>query len=572
MLEENQTIDPDKLDVDKLLKVGYAGILHERAPFQPEDEACFNDENAYVVSLEREYLEIPLELEFPHLKSEIDQKHHKRLDKIWKAVENNYLEFYSVCDDLQNKWTKDLPDEPDAESRIYLDHSAIKIRQSLQDGVRVVISKAEHGTPLRRWQREEKALRRMVYERSKIFIVSLRLYYEMLLETSNPTSAEENQEYVLPREHPLRNEIANRNRYLRLIDATHAGISMGKAAHHAQTKGRLRKTERKPYIIHGIDVTHAAILDIIPFTLEEGQSSLATLIGIIGPVHDIIEDTNLSMEDLVDGYIKRLGDIYDSSLDPIIKSGFKAANDDENDTDPVTGEVTIKRSLIKKRVLNLVKDEILKEIKQILRILSNNCKLTKDERINMVRECIAGEKMTRKMLKITPEESIKWALTSTTKRIPTKTFSEFPDEDDEDDGKTSAFLMRLHGLATSPKVRQHTLFFKLEDRANNVMTFNSTPPSKQRKILRTTTSRILAWAMLDHDNAKYPLYNALPRCIDATLKGYEELYQKSPKMVAPLDHTYIAKLREWQTSVKRFEVSAKIQSVLDRNRELKKAA
>ncbi len=556
MPAETHTEVEDASDENEFLKIGYAGILHERYPFQPVDKACYNEENAYVTALEREYLEVPPEMEFRHLKKCIDPKHHERLAMIWDTVEENYYELDEVCKDLHDKWTKDIPPGVDEKSGIILAESAIEIRSGLQNGVRAIISKADQGTPLRRWQREEKGLRRMVYERTKIFIVSLRLYYEMLLETSPTPDKTIEKEYVLPQDHHLRNEIANRNRYLRLIDATQSGISIGKAAHHGQTEGgRMRKTEKKPYIVHGIDVTHAAILDIIPHTLESGHVSWATLIGLIGPVHDIIEDTDLSLEDLINNYIKRLVDFYDSSLDPVIKSGFLDLHPENT------------RDKIKKRVLNLVKDGILKDIKQIIRILSNNCELSHDERMKMARECLAGEEVTRKVLKITHAESANWRLGDIT-TTPTKTFTEFPEEDESDKGKTSGFLIRLHGLAKSSKARQQTLCFKLEDRANNILTLDKMDPAKQRRALRSTTSRILAWAMLDHDNTQYPLYNALPRCTDNTIQAYQNLERNHPVLMEDTDRKYLTKLREWQTDVHRFEVPAKVQAVLDANRTL----
>ncbi|MCX6735426.1 MAG: hypothetical protein NTZ25_05995 [Candidatus Peregrinibacteria bacterium] len=560
MTEPELNIDDDSSgrdEEDAMLKAGYAGILHQRYPFHPTDTASFNDENSYVLSLEKEYLDIPPNLEFGRLFNSIPEEHRSRLKDIWKLVENNYFEYLEICEDLEQKWTTGVPiDQLGEFSERIVKDSKIMMIPELKNGVRAIVEKSSEKRELRTWKREEKALRKSLYDVTKKYIVSLRLYYEMLLE-SNPEKRgedKENEDYVLPKDHQDRDEIVERNRYLRYIDAAHQGIAIGKAAHHGQEKGRMRKTEKLPYIIHGMDVSHATSLDVLPYTLDRGMANLAVIIALVGPIHDVIEDTDLKMEDLFgsQGYLKRLTDAYDSSLDPKIKSGFP------------TPDTT--RDKIKEKVLNLLKPDVFKIVQEVLRLVSHNSQWTDQEKAKAVQQSIPGKETTMKILGITPEKYKGWKADKPDRS--NNTFFEFPEETEEKENKSTAFLMRInamHGVES----RQVALIIKLEDRANNILSLDKMKPEKQRSMLRSTTSRVIAWAMLDHDNKNYPLYNALPRCIDTTLKGYEKFMASNPEAITDLDRRYIAELEQWQIDVKRFVVPSKIIAVLKRNRELK---
>lgn len=556
--------DPHKIDSDTserddedaMLKAGYAGILQQRYPFQPEDVASFNDENAYILDIEKKYLDIPMRLEYDVIQHSIPIEHRARIRDIWKSVEANYFEFYETCEDLELKWTTGAPvDHLGEYSNEIVENSKVRMIPRLRNGVRAMVENSSENRELRSWKREEKALRKALYETTKKYIVSLRLYYEMLLESAPDKKPEEKtaEDYVLPKDHPHREEIVERNRYLRYIDAAHQGIAIGKAAHHGQEKGRMRKTEKLPYIIHGMDVTHATSLDVIPYTLDKKMANLAVIIALVGPIHDVIEDTDLKMEDLFgeNGYLKRLADVYDTSLDPKIKSGFNSPD--------------TTRDKIKEKVLNLLKTDVFKTVQEVLRLLSHNIEWTDEEKSTAVQQSLPGRDITMKILGITPGKYRGWKSEKPDKE--SKTFREFPEESDEKENKSTAFLMRLNSMHGAES-RQVALIMKLEDRANNILSVGKMKPEKQRNMLRSTTSRVIAWAMLDHNNTTHPLYNALPRCIDTTLKGYEHLMTTHPEEIEDIDRKYMERLKQWQVEVIRFQVPAKIQAVMEHNREL----
>jgi len=326
----------------------------------------------------------------------------------------------------------------------------------------------------------------------------------------------------------------------------HQSSAVAKTSHHEQKKARLRKTEKIPYVAHSIDVTLAAIQDVIPHVIEETRLELnTTLLVATGPVHDLVEDTNLNPGE-VRATLKRIADKYDSRIDQDIESGFG-----------------IKRPDLKRKILDLIKPSLVQEIIRILRIASNNTVLNDKERKKGFIHNIAGREETRKRLSITKKDRKNWKKPLPRIQPQSATFQTFSPEYDEDKKKLTDFLLRLNTLTTSGKTKQQALIIKLEDRANNLKSIDKSDPEKQRSTLRATTSRLIAWCMLDHDIAKYPLFNALPRLIDITLEAYRTLQSNHPQIIEDRDTSCIEYLEEWEREVIRYEIPHKVKKVLE---------
>lgn len=382
-------------------------------------------------------------------------------------------------------------------------------------------------------------------------------------EKKEPESAK----YILPKEHPLREEIVIRNRKLKLIDARYQAIAVAKAAHHQQKGRRVRKHEAVPYLFHALDVTDAMILDVIPFDImKDTKKALnVVLIGILGPLHDIIEDTDLSVDDLVQDFLKRIIDTYDSSLDPVTNSGFKED-----------------RQVLKDRILNLLKEDVRKSGRRILRILSNNTVLTSDEKSRALNQNIAGPAKTLRLTKFSKGEKIstekelttdekkeyaRYGINPKTRPPKLRTFEEY--EDEYDDDKLAAFLVRLNCIGEA-KERQLALIIKLEDRANNMLTINEFKPEKRRATLRATVSRLIHYTIHEHDRKNYPVYNALPRLIDNTLEAYNLFRNECPELTEQTDKNLIRDLVIWRRSLMedketpyQYQLPEEEQSILD---------
>lgn len=550
------------------VKVGYASILHQTYPLNDAIGACETEERAFFFDLETTNLDIPDAIQFPDLKfgtadptEEIDPKHHDRLHRIWAKVVGHWVNLDTTRKSLKTHWNSAPTWGLDDTSERIVQETPIYIQKRYRRAVRATIARSNRDKVLA-WQSIEKALRRQFYEAHKNYLVALRLYYAMLLERSEPQETKK-RTCVLPENHPSRNDIVNRIKHLELIDASHQAISGSKAAHHEQGKRRLRKNERVPYVTHELQVQLATLFDTAPFVLtaedEKGETHHAidlVLLATVTAVHDVKEDTDLSTEDLI-SFLARLLDKYDSSLDPTIESGFPDRT----------------RDSIKRKVLDLFGSTRRSSTKQVIRIVSNNTRLSREKkgaRRNEVKKAaeqrIAGLQTTKRLLDIDEVILASWHLDSLEDK-KAKTFEMFPEEHDGE--KLTKFLIRLNAITDNASNRQIALITKLEDRAHNLDTLDGSPTEIIRTQLRATTTRLIAWSMLDHDHAKMPLYNALPRIIDTALRVYEKLAIEHQDMLEECDTRYIEQLRQWQTEVIRFELPAKVERVVEEFREAK---
>ena len=669
---ELKSVNPQE---PKILKTGYADLLHRSWPINDDLIHCRNPEAAYVFEMERETLNVPENLQWENLKNTVpnhieDTKTrlttHKRLEAIWQKVISHRNQLFKIRRTLIDHWEHppfEMPWNQDKSAKEFMKETEINVKRQFQSAVQSIISTPRNqqeassssdeeiylsedklNTPsskLESWQVTERQLRSGFFRQIKIYTLALRLYYEMLLENtekrvnkkvvktreqttstilarrevladkelkakgrrreaeieketaevllSEATTDEEKEtakkrieeldkqiadstrtiesakkaiaailpkigekkeheaaQYILPKTHPLRQEIVIRNRKLKLIDARYQAIAVAKAAHHQQKGKRVRKHEAVPYLFHALDVTDALILDVVPFDIvKDTKKALnVVLIGILGPLHDIIEDTDLSVDDLVRDFLKRIIDTYDSSLDPVTNSGFKED-----------------RQMLKDRILNLLKEDVRKSARKILRILSNNTVLTSDEKIEALNQNVAGPAETIRLTKYVKGETFndnpelteeerkeysRYGINPQTRRPKISTFEKYPE--DHDEHKLAAFLMRLTCIG-EPKEEQLALIIKLEDRANNMLTINEFKPNKRRAILRATVTRLIHYTVHDHDRKNYPVYNALPRLIDNTITAYNLFRKEHPELTEQSDKNLIKDLVLWRKAL-----------------------
>ncbi len=443
-----------------------------------------------------------------------------------------------------------------------------RIPQEFQNGVfaSVNVLNIPISDELQTWRTTDKSLRRMTYETQKNYITALRLYLAMLLERSDDKKV-----YIFPKNHLLRNHLVHRLRALEIIHATHQGITAAKTTlHHGSTKkSRIRKTENKAAVEHMSNTTGNTIFDVFPYSTNESDKLTIDLVvlTVLTAIHDIVEDTDQDTEEIIQNYIKPFIDKYDSKLDPHIKSGFPERT----------------RQEVKAKVLDLlglrseakIKHSRRSALRSLLRIISNNTELSRSQKPSQKRQVeaknailqnIAGFETTSEILKLTEEELGTWGIKPENLQTPSsKTFRTFPESTHVyDKHKLTKFLIRLNTIAgQSKKIQQTALIVKIEDRANNLESLEGFNPELRRNTIRTTVTRLIAWCMLDHDNVKYPLYNALPRLIDNTLTAYLRFEGQHPEKIDNLDRSYISQLEKWQSEVIRYETSDKIKNLLD---------
>ncbi|MBD3361145.1 hypothetical protein GF366_05090 [Candidatus Peregrinibacteria bacterium] len=551
-METKKNTYRETLGEKPVLKLGYASMLHERWPINEDPEKCSSRESAYFLQLELENCSIPEHLQYENLEHLIPEKHLNRIKSIWESVLLSRKSLLETADVLKSHWsTVPVSSRGHKEVTQIVRNPPLSLQDEYRRTLRAVIyptqDSDEKDKPgidrLKAWQKVERHLRRGLFTDHKTFLVILRLYFEMLLESSP-----ENNEYVIPKEtylgngeQTVRREIALRNRYLRLIDSTHQSISAAKAAHHQQKKSSLRKFEDKPAAAHSTEITFNAIYDTVPYIIERTRLQLnPVMLGIVGPLHDLVEDTELDMDDVKE-FMSRLTDIYDSSIDPYIESGFGTT-----------------RTEVKRQVLDLCGRSRTDKVGHCLRILSNNTDLSDREKRMVKTQNPAGTEKTREILKISQKEYSSWHIPKEKKQPESKTFKTFPREHNRQ--KITGFLTRMLAIASSTrkkKLQQVCLILKMEDRAHNIRTQEEMPVERRLDIARETVTRLLAWGMWDHDNKNYPLFNALPRLIDITLAEYLLIKKKFPTEITDHDTELIKLLQKWQAEVKRYPIPDK---------------
>ncbi len=539
----------------RLLKLGYFDMMAERPPFNTNIGQCKTPESAYLFSLEVEYMRVPDELCFDALKKDIPEVHRDRMERIWEKVLEMQNAWADAVGALQYKWT-DAPRTSDKEAKAAVQNTPLAIRRDLRRAVTAIISLSPHKESrlkrekLHQWKAEEEALRVKFYYADKNYLVALRLYYEMLLEPGKKgaenahggrSDAQEKPLPTLPFDHPLRWEIVRRNRYLRLIDATHQAISVAKGAHHEQKHRRLRKVQRVPYVLHPFSVEMAYILDVVPHVIEEESMPHSVVIGTTAAaLHDVGEDTELTIEDILRDFLRTRADKIDSRIDQAIVSGFG-----------------LSRDAFKRKALHLVRDEILDELRIILRTISHNAALNDRDKKRVLEQNIAGPARTMELIGVDESKYAAWGLDPNGFSAPLKAFSFFPHSYERD---IDVFLVKLHLLGKKDK--QHALIIKLEDRAHNLIDCEDLPPANQAEKLRSSV-RLIAYAMCDYDHRNVPLYNALPRLIDITMREYSRFIRENPDLVISEDAFFMDFIGAWHRAVKRFDVPQSVQTALD---------
>lgn len=534
--------EAERTQENQPLKLGYFAALAERYPFNTDPKECLTAESATLLHLETQFLEIPPTLDFTALETTMAIEHRGRIQKIREKLEECRTNYANTAQALITHWRR-APKTRDEEAEREVTTTTIHVRKNLAKAAVATIADPQKAPEpqqkerIKTWQTIELALRRQLLREQKLFMFMLRLYWEMLLERPKGTTKDDpdDSNFVLQKNHPARREIIRRNRYARVLQAVYQGLNAAKAFHDKQEEGRLRKTERIPYWFHLMGVVGRCLKDVAPYILEEEKLTLdiPTLIIIAG-LHDTREDTGLEISTII-GNIMRIGRIddeedsgVDTRINDVIHSGYPDVTQDE----------------IKKRCLNLLKSSDRSTIETVLQILSKNEVLSAGEIDRALRQNIAGWKGTKAILKT--------ARTIKQREEPSKTFSQFPETTEE---KMDLFLIKLNALTTPAQEerRQISLIVKCADREHNISTQAGRRPEKQLQTLRSTTTRLIAWCMLDHDRTAYPLYNILPRLIDTTLNAYEALTTKPHQAsITDQDRINIDRLKEWQKSVERW--------------------
>ncbi len=520
------------------LTIGYHAQQAERWPMNKSIANCYDKNSAYYFHLEQTHLKVRPEISFEALKDSIPPQHRDRIEETWLKLLKHEKDLTQNTTELRRCW-ENPPKNEDEKAKHLVQNSPVVLQDSSQAVAMALIST---DPALTSWQVVEKSLRKSVHHATKDFMTILRVYLEELIE-------KQDEEYVLPKDHPERENIVIQNRYLQLLDATNMAMSTAKTLHHEQPGRRVRKTENKPVIFHPAAVTLEAIRHIVPFVIEADNLDInPMLVAIAAAVHDTSEDANVTVEEVITK-LKEILDHYDSTINQAINSGFG-----------------LSRDKFKKKLLDMMNPTYTPKIRQALRILSTGEPLSDQEKKSAIEQNLAERQKTMRLLGITEKDLVRWGLQPTAETTGTQdtkleTFKQF--DKGYDGGKIMKLIIKLHTITQSKITRQLVLMIKLTDRANNISTQGKMPFQYQKTNLRATVSRLLAYCMLDHDHIEMPLYNTLPNLLDETVAAYRRIKAENPEAMEEVDHELLAQAEKWQLEAIKLTVPQKVQAVLD---------
>jgi len=535
--EEPQAMS-DEL-IRALLLRGYAALLHERYPINSHIENCSSEGSAHFWAMEKENLEIPKDITFDAIKDSLPEKDQERIQKIWGVVMALRNSLIQTSTTLKHRWAT-APETQSIIDESEFDDTTIKIRTEYRNAVNLTTNKPDNAihdeanilAPLDRdpeissseaikgWQLNEKALRGSFDYTHKAYMDALHLYHEALIEKSPDKKS-----FVLPEDHPKRQEIAIRNRYLRIIQLFHTSAGIAKTEHHTQKRGKLRKFSKTPYLNHTLDVTLTLILDVIPFIIEEKKIKMANPYLVIptGPLHDTFEDTLIGISQTVQKLENQCNQL-DAMVVAVAKSGF------ERDQDTFISDN-----------MDILHKDNARHMKQLLRILSNNTVLTPNEE--------KEGKINTRNLKALEDKNISGS----------------------SDKKRVDFIKRLFAITESPKTRQAAIMIKTADTINNISIAENKGKTPKQKIetLRAVVSRFVTFLTQDYDNTNYPLFNLLPNLIETAIEAYIDIHVHNYKHLAEIDFELIENLNSLKRHFPKIPLPKKDQKILDEYKEKK---
>jgi len=560
-----KTSDHRQHPEDSTLKIGYAAMLHRCWPLTNNPDECFTFERAFFMESEREFMEIPEELRFENLSGSIPDVHRERLAGLWNKVLQIQAQWQNAIRKLLDDWSR-APKTTDLSAKDALEQTAIDVQSKFQRATAAVISdpakiqknlaervqqflRREERPPtnwwekpltdFERWKITEADSRESLYKKDKDYFAALRLYYELLLEkprdsaelkmqkaTREEIAAAKARPPILPLDHPLRGEILTRLRMLYALDSLRQGISYAKGAHHEQKQKRVRDAEGVPYIFHPAEAAGSLYYDVVPFLVANDDIpkhlSMPVELEMLAALHDLAEDTELSSEYVIHNFVKPRANRPDTSINQLIISGFD-----------------IPSEKFRKRY-ELLKGRQLTNLTKALAALSKNEPMSERQFQSAIQQNIFGAERTMSILQPTADSA---AAGTDKSREPNKTMKRFPippqEEIAENLGSNKDFFKKIDRLiiysaSFLEQKREHPIYYmtmlvKMADTSHNIATQRNLGLVRRCKKLFPTTLRLLPWLLFEHDHQRFPLYNALPRLYEETMKEYEALLNDLPE-------------------------------------------
>ncbi len=120
-------------------------------------------------------------------------------------------------------------------------------------------------------------------------------------------------------------------------------------------------------------------------------------------------------------------------------------------------------------------------------------------------------------------------------------------------------------------LQQELLIAKMGDRAHNLGRSRQMPTNNRLTSLRATSTRLIPWAIFDHEGDRRPLYNVLARLLYVTRYEYEAFATEHPELIEGEDRQYIDNLKNWEKYVGVWEIPRAAVTTIHRYRDRRAA-
>ncbi|MBP9718430.1 hypothetical protein KBD59_04000 [Candidatus Gracilibacteria bacterium] len=554
---------------DRKLAASYWRMLTQAGALENQHEGEFTTfEAANFVRQQNKTLRVPSDLHFNALKSVVSPEFCDEIEQCWLIAVDSVRTWHTQKRMLNEKWKKP-PAVLDEQIDPALRNVATQIRERFRGVVRTIFARPKRKTgelpdftnptespALELWINDEKNNRKGYQDAYNNMLAAFNNYFEKLLEVP-PEGVEKPP--AVPLDDPRRGHIILLNRQMKELRAADLGIGQAKGSHHKQPGKRMRNHNEDPkeppaaYVTHEKEVVETLFTDVLQFSRKEptlkGFKFVFTI--LLAALHDVGEDTKITIEyvqDLIENRVQYL----DSSIASHARSSYEP-------------HVTQDR-FIKKRI-HILSDEpygkgknaknVYQLLADALRALSKNSGLTEEEKNVAFKQNLFGRTKTRELLQTEkePRQGISHDKpTSETGKL-------FPESYDTE---VDCMLVKMNAIARDRLEDKQAIFMvKLLDRSNNMKTCGFIKPEKQRKMLRATVTRLIAYGMMDWNHDAAPLYNTLPRLIDITHREYErfkseETDGRKNSLWEDADEAILQQLRVWKCLVTRWPDDADV--------------
>lgn len=575
-------LDAPDVNADQILAARYAyyNVCHS-FPFADVID-CETEPEAYWWSLQHVVANPPENLRFSE-DLPVGQPHLETLRTQWKNVLEDRNKWVRQTEDVLLPFWLSAPDRPDGELDKIMTAARIEGISNQQRkiiGAMVPLGDTANSDDtdvhaFTTWQLHEKSLRKANYDRFQEYIRSIRLYYEILIQSMIVHKRDTAEKRVEgdPIDPIFLRAVIN-NRIARVVDGSYHAIAASKAITHEQKPtndaDRDKRVRRSggAYIEHPYESMLRLMYDTLPYYINKPSLPyLSELIAhlITVALHDIPEDSRYDEQFALET-VKSLLHHFDTHFCQIFERS--------------PNNLSMKEFLDQSLNLMIGRNDISVVLTPILRGLNKNYKLSEEEIQAALIANVAGSRTPEILGEITTPDQ-QWVVADGSMynhdRPQFGCFDQFPESVEH---KMDCFIVKLLAIAKAAGEHQiedehelipqgsnlekiiiwNVLSDKMEERCQNTDDMENEKEAYVFRTVRANSTRLIPFALEIlrqyaklARRGKFSFYNVLPRLIDSTLREYLKLQEKDAAKLDERDRQNITNLQQWSEEVRRYE-------------------